>query len=165
MSVTFRLHFFGAYKIMLSNLRLVAIAALLLGTSLPAMATLGGDASTATIDQAKMKAAVRVTTGDRYAVHELTLPNGIVAREYVSPQGQVFAVTWQGPVKPDLRQLLGSYFERYAQAPSRLHGSHTGSSLLEPDLVVQSMGHLRAFSGRAYLPNILPGNVVESELQ
>jgi hypothetical protein len=141
------------------------VAAVLLAFSLPASATLGGDATTTLADQARMKAQLRVAAGANFTVHEMTLPSGTVVREYVSPQGQVFAVTWKGPFKPDLRQLLGSYFDRYAQSPARVRGGHAGAGLSQPDLVVQSSGHPRAFTGRAYLPAMLPANVAESDLQ
>jgi hypothetical protein len=112
-----------------------------------------------------MKATLRVSPGARYNVHELTLPTGTTVREYVNPQGQVFAVAWKGPFKPDLRQLMGGYFDRYVQAAPNSHTGHNAARIALPDLVVQSMGHQRAFSGHAYLPPMLPADVAESELK
>jgi uncharacterized protein DUF2844 len=140
------------------------LAALLL-LPLPALATLGGDASTPQADQLHMKAALRVSQRARYAVHEIALPYGTTAREYVSPQGVVFAVAWEGPVKPDLRQLLGAYYELYVQAPPNTRGAHNAAVIVLPELVVHSMGHLRAFSGRAYLRSQMPDGVSVGELK
>jgi hypothetical protein len=140
-------------------------AALCFAAPLQASATLGGDASTPAADQLQLKAVLRVSPGARYNLHELTLPTGTTVREYVNPQGQVFAVAWKGPFKPDLRQLMGGYFDRYVQSTPSFRGGHSAARIAMPDLVVQSSGHLRAFSGHAYLPQMLPADVAESELK
>jgi hypothetical protein len=86
-----------------------------------------------------------------------------MVREYVNPSGTVFAVAWDGPWIPDLRQVLGDHFDRYQAAmQSRQHGARTGRGgvvIDEPGLVVQMSGHPRAFTGRAYLPALLPAGV------
>ena len=106
-----------------------------------------------------MRGAVRVSQHQAYTVHELQVPYGTRVREYVSPSsGKVFAITWQGPRIPDLRQLLGSYFDEYARAVQSRRGH--GPLLIEvPGLVVQSAGHQRSFAGRAYLPQEVPSGV------
>jgi hypothetical protein len=142
-----------------------AVVATLCLLPLPSRATLGGDASTTQVDQARLKASMRVAPGEKFAVHEMTLPGGTVVREFVSPQGQVFAVSWKGPFKPDLRQLMGDYFDRYVQATPAARGGHNASRIAQTDLVVQSMGHMRAFSGHAFVPGMLPAGVAESDLQ
>jgi Protein of unknown function (DUF2844) len=74
-------------------------------------------------------------------------------------------VAWEGPFKPDLQTLLGSYFDRYVQAPRAYRSGHGAAVMSQPDLVVRSMGHIRAFSGHAYLPPQLPAGVAADELQ
>jgi hypothetical protein len=143
----------------------VVFAALLLTLPLEASATLGGDAGTTQADQIRMKATLRVSRGAGYSVHEMSLPTGTTVREYVSPQGQVFAVTWKGPLKPDLRQLMGDYFDIYLQAVPDYRTGHGAARVSLPDLVVHSMGHMRAFTGHAYLPAMLPGGFALEELQ
>lgn len=145
--------------------KLLVISAALLALPLSAHATLGGDAGTAAADQVSMKAAMRTTIGAKFTVQEMTLPTGTTVREYITPQGQVFAVAWKGPFKPDLRQLMGTYFDRYVEAAQTGRGGHSASRIALPDLVVHSMGHMRAFAGHAYLPAMLPSGVTESELQ
>ncbi len=92
---------------------------LLLAASLPiqAVAALGGPASSVAADQTHMKAMREVKAGAAYSVHEISAPNGTVVREFVSSTtGQVFAVTWQGPFMPDLKQVLGDHFATFAEA-------------------------------------------------
>src|SRR6202451_168485 len=79
-------------------------------------ATLGGSSGSIDSDQAQMQGTRRKITAELYTVHEIQAATGTVVREFVSPEGTVFAVAWHGPRVPDLRQLMGSYFEQYAQA-------------------------------------------------
>jgi len=69
---------------------------------------------------------------------------------------------------PDLRQLLGGYFEQYRtalQARSGPRVSRRPVAIEQPGLVVQVGGHLRAFAGRAYVPDMLPSGVRAEEIQ
>jgi len=77
----------------------------------------------------------------------------------------VFAVAWQGPSLPDLRQLLGAYFDQYAGATAARRARRAPVLVELPTLVVQSSGHMRAFAGKAYLPQGLPQGVVANEIQ
>lgn len=81
--------------------------------------------------------------------------NGVIVTEYINSNNYVFAVSWKGPVKPDLVSLLGSY------APLTQKGSYTTRTHLdvkENDIVVHSTGRLRNFSGYAYIPSLTPAN-------
>jgi hypothetical protein len=131
--------------------------------TLPAIAGLGEDASSVQADQSHMQASLRTTQAEAYTVHEIQAPTGIVVREFVSPtSGKVFAVAWQGPWPPDMRQILASYFAGYQQAAQTQANSHPGRRPLvinQPGLVVQSGGHMRSFAGRAYIPEMLPQGV------
>jgi hypothetical protein len=137
----------------------LALAALI--APLSANAELGGDVASVQADQAHMKSALRIQTAQAYTVHELHETTGTVVKEFISPTGKVFAVTWSGPFIPDLRQLLGPYFDQYSQAAqTRVRHSRRSPLLIEePGLVVQSGGHMRAFFGRAYLTSELPQTV------
>jgi hypothetical protein len=144
----------------------VAAASALLATT--AWAALGGGAASVGADRAALNGQLSTTTMTQYDVHEIT-SDGLVVREYVTRQGQVFAITWHGPFKPDLRQLLGDYFARYqsavAAAGDDRAGKHSHSVVSGADLVVQSSGRLRAFQGLAYVPSLVPAGVSVSELQ
>ncbi|MGD1082780.1 MAG: DUF2844 domain-containing protein [Candidatus Sulfotelmatobacter sp.] len=150
----------------LLNCRLRLISSLmllagLLGFSCPALAALGGDVSSVEADRAHMKASIQVTQADGYDVHQMRIDGGTVVKEYVSPEGRVFAVTWQGPFVPDMQQVLGSYFQRYSlalQAQKKRYG-RAPLSIQQPGLVVQTGGHMRAYFGRAYVPEMVPTGV------
>jgi hypothetical protein len=145
----------------------LAAAALLAGTG--AHATLGGDAASVDTDSVRMHVAkgVQVTpaTSGSYTVHEATLPTGTVVRQYVSNAGVVFAVTWSGPFKPDLRQLMGTHFDTMAaRQAGHVSAGHPFISQQNSDLVVESGGHQRAFFGRAYLPSAIPAGVTPQDI-
>jgi len=135
---------------------LATLAAVSLCT--PALAALGGDATSVESDRASMKGALRIAPALDYSVHEIQTSAGIVIREYVSTQGQVFAVSWRGPGIPDLRQMLGSYYGEFAQATSQPHYNHHHLTVRTPGVVVESSGRTRAFFGRAWAPALLPQN-------
>jgi hypothetical protein len=127
---------------------------------LPAFAALGGDVASVRTDQARMRSALlRITGAGTYTVHEIQTPYGTLVREYVSTTGTVFAVAWQGPWQPDLRQVLGTYFDHYVQSAraARSHRSvRAPLQIQEAELVVHASGHPRAFVGSAYDPRLLP---------
>ena len=83
-----------------------------------ASGSLGGDSASIQADQRQMEGTLRVAAAANYRQFEIQTPAGVLAREYVSSTGQVFAVVWEGPSLPDIRQLLGSYFDQYVQAAS-----------------------------------------------
>jgi len=142
--------------------RLLPVVILMVTFPVAAFATLGGPAESVRNDQAQMRATLRTTALEAYMVHELTLPVGTVVREYVSPSGKVFAISWQGAFVPDMKQLLGPYFGRYSKAAKQRRDfpiEHQHLDLHQPSLVVQSSGHMRFYSGRAYDPQLLPEGV------
>ncbi len=138
------------------------LAALLLAGAGRAEAELGGDMTTVAADQQQMQGTGRVLRMQgEYATAEYESGSGAVVREYVTADGKVFGVAWQGPTIPDLRRLLGNYYPEYERAAEAARDlRHRGPLVIQqPDLVVQSGGHMRAYSGRAYLPELLPSGV------
>ena len=149
---------------MSSTARLAAILTLLLVSSGPAVAALGGSEASIEADQAHLQATRSIVSASRYTVHELKTPSGTVIREYVS-DGQVFAVAWQGPLMPDLQQILASYFADYEAAATSKRTGRGPVLVQQPGLVVHSGGRMRAFFGRAYIPQRLPAGVAFDEIQ
>ena len=154
---------------MLERLRLPVptILALLVcvpALSVPLEASLGGDVSSVQADRVRMQGALLQVTGTgAYTLHEMRAASGTIVREFVSPAGTVFGVAWQGPSVPDLRQLLGIYFEPYmqaAQAAQKARSGHGPLVIEQPGFVVERSGHARAFAGRAYVPQLLPAGVL-----
>jgi hypothetical protein len=147
---------------------LLVSSVFVVGTSFPAWAALGGDIASVQADQVHMQGTRRVTTAAAYTVHEIQGASGTGVREYVSSEGKVFAVAWQGPYLPDMRQLLGSSFEQYAQAAKAQRSTRMrrGPRLIEePGLTVEMSGHPRSFSGRAYIPGMLPQGVPAEDIR
>ncbi len=149
-----------------------AIAAcwVLLGqASLPALAALGGQVDSVQADGTHLKAQLRAgAQGAGYSVEQLQLPSGTVVSEYVAASGTVFAVSWHGPLMPNLSQILGTYFQQYVAAAKL--APHNGGTrrhfqIRQPDLVVQSNGRMRLYYGRAYVPSLLPANVTADDIQ
>ena len=154
-----------------SRLAKEAAIVMLMAFSVPAMASLGGNAGSIQADTAHMNANVTKSSGDTYETHQLQSPTGTVVNEYLSSSGTVFAVTWHGPFMPDMQQILGSYFQQYSaalssQAPSqpRQYGRHP-LDIRQPGLVVQTGGHMRAHWGRVYIPALTPEGVSPEQLQ
>lgn len=149
------------------DLKHISLAALLSAALLPhaANAALGGPETEVAAEAQVLKASVKSTARTTYTVHTIQLPSGTVLREYAVAGGNVFAVAWSGPSLPNLRQALGQYFDSYVSGAKAQPGSHRHLEIRQSDLVVQSGGHMRAFSGRAYLPQGLPSGVSLDELR
>jgi hypothetical protein len=141
------------------------VCSILVGTGAcaPALAALGGDATSVEADRARVNGALHVTPVADYAVHEIQTPNGLVIHEYLSSSGKVFAVSWRGPGMPDL-SLLGSYAAEVREATPRPHFDHHHLSVQTPNVVVWSSGHLRTFIGRAWVPALLPSDFSLNDL-
>ena len=130
-----------------------------------ARAALGDVEASVEADRLAMHAMQQTTPTPRFTMHELRAPSGTTVREYVSPTGTVFGVAWQGPTLPDLRQLLGTHFDAYAAAAAERRTRRSPVLVRLPGLVVQSAGHMRAFVGKAYLPQALPPGAAATEIQ
>ena len=125
-----------------------------------ASATLGEAESTVQSDVAQLHASIKSSVARAsYRVHEIQLPTGTMLREFVDANGKVFAVAWNGPSKPDLRQALGKYFDPMVSAPRSKFQDRKHLQIQQGDLVVQGSGHMRALSGRAYLVSAVPSGV------
>jgi len=133
--------------------------------SLPAQASLGAGVQTVELDRQQIQATTKVTRRAAFAVHELQSAGGALVREYVSPSGVVFGVSWGGPTMPNLRQLLGAHFDIFVSSPNRQRGGHGHLVVHEGSLVVESGGHMRSFHGRAYLSDALPTGVTVDDIQ
>jgi hypothetical protein len=115
-----------------------------------------------------MKASTHATEAANYTVHEIKSPTGTVVREYVSRSGQVFGISWNGPFIPDMHQVLGDYFAEYSSAARAQRESRPSRQPLyiqQPGLVLQSVGHMRAYAGKAYDPALLPSGVDANDIR
>ena len=128
-----------------------------------ALAALGGNVASIDADRLHAEGALtRIVRTDAYALHEMRSATGTMIREYVNSSGTVFAVAWEGPWLPDLRQVLGDHFDHYQSAMLARQRARKGRGSVvidEPGLIVLMSGHPRAFRGRAYVPALLPQGV------
>src|SRR6516164_1092609 len=138
----------------------------LLALAFPAWASLGDNLTSVQNDQAHLKGSLRSVATQHYVKHEIQVPTGQVVREFVSPEGTVFGVAWEGPSPPDLQQVLGSYFDtmKQAVAAQQRHG-HGPVSIETSGFVFQQGGHARNFHGRAYVPAMVPQGVDVTEIR
>src|SRR6185437_4319337 len=144
----------------------LGLGALLLagGAMTPARAGLGDTVASVQTDRVNMKGQLRTRSEAGYTVQEITAANGVLVREFVSPAGVVFAVSWSGSAMPDLRQTLGTYFDQYrttvqAQRATGRRAGHHHIEIRTPSLVVHAGGHMRQYFGVAYVPSLVPQNL------
>ncbi len=147
---------------MRTPLAVASISLLLAATS---WAALGEPIESVASDKERLHGDLRSTLGDRFSVHEISSVDGTTVREYASPAGLVFGVSWQGPFVPDLAPLLGSYFPEFEAASRSPVRPRRPVTVRTDRLVVEMGGHMRAFHGRAYLPGALPEGVSESDVR
>jgi hypothetical protein len=142
------------------------LPSVLLALAFPAWASLGDNVTSVQNDKVHMKGTLRSVAAQRYVKHEIHVPTGQLVREFVSPDGTVFGVAWEGPCQPDLQQVLGSYFEPMKQAVAAQQRHGHGPIFVETsDFVFQQGGHIRSFHGRAYVPAMVPQGVDVTEIQ
>lgn len=129
---------------------------------LPSAAAVSGS-----VPAVKLLAAKPLAQNPSYAVHERQLETGTLVREYATPAGLVFAVSWRGPVLPDLSELLGHYFSTFKTetVQARAAGKRGAPVNMElDDLVVRSNGRMRNFFGHAYVPGLIPAGVLINDV-
>lgn len=143
-----------------------ARAALLLAAAaaaLPAHAVLGGDAGSVESDRLRLRASRQSAAAPiAGAVQQVQLADGSTIRQYLNPQGVVYAVAWNTRTKPDLRSLLGPHaaaFEAAAADAARRPGLKRLAAVEQDDLVVVSSGRPGAFVGRAWLKSQVPAGM------
>jgi hypothetical protein len=127
---------------------------------------LGANRESIDADGRHFSARMSAISATTHTVHVLTMPNGEVVREFARPDGVVFAVTWKGPARPDLRQLLGPKFED-VQADNVLAGGRRTRRPLavrRAGFQMNSGGHPGAFWGMAYMPALAPSGFSAQDL-
>lgn len=132
-----------------------------------ASAELGGTVASVETDRGRMGARMARQTEGAFTRHILTRANGGVVHELTNAQGKVFAVSWSGPGKPDLRSILGPYFA--AMQPTggigrAMHGFRRPVQVARPDLQIRQEGHMGWFHGAALVPSLAPAGFSAASL-
>ena len=125
------------------------ICLLVQGLPQPARAALGGTADSVEADRVSMKGLTLPAPTSTLRKQQLQLSSGTVVTEYLGSDGLVYAVTWRGPSLPNLRQILGNYFANYQTAASQPLVRHRLVRVESPNIVIESSGKMRAFTGRS----------------
>lgn len=149
--------------------RSALLAAALLAAAAPASAVLGENLASVQADQLRLGAQRSQQVQLAMQVQELLLPDGSTLRQYATPDGIVFAISWNMRGKPRLDQLLGRHFGTYAEAGRAAQAARPGlahhARIERGDLVVESSAHLQAHVGRAYLRSLLPAGTTPDALR
>jgi len=146
---------------------LVAVLGFVGGGGTVLHAALGARDITINTEQAQTRAQLHSFRLPSHMRYELTMPNGGAVHEFANASGQIFAVTWSGPGKPDLRTLLGPHFVRLQEASGVGRGGHVlrrPAQVNLADLQIQTGGHMGYFWGVAYLPALAPPGFSPSSL-
>ena len=133
-----------------------------------ARAELGGAFASVQTDSHRMGARMASVDMGRYTHHALTRGNGGIVHELTNADGQVFAVMWSGPGKPDLRAMLGKYFAALQSASGTngraLHSRRRPAQVNRPDVQIQTAGHMGWFRGVAFVPALAPAGFTAGDL-
>jgi hypothetical protein len=127
-----------------------------LGFSPRAQAVLGEDADSVAADRIRLQAKLQVVRKKDHSIHELQVPAGGDLRQFVNESGKVYAVSWSGGWRPNLRELMGKHYDRYLAAAKQRRMGRGPVRIEIPGLVVVMGGHQRAFFGYAYLTDLVP---------
>lgn len=141
------------------------VIALIVTLSPCSHAALGDDVAAVAADQARMQASLQVWRKDSYAVHELATLSGTTVREFVGNNGKVFAVSWSGGWRPNLRDIMGSHYDRFIAATRGKRRARGVARIELPGMVVIMGGHQRAFFGHVYLTDQLPEGLSPEDIR
>jgi hypothetical protein len=143
----------------------ILMVLLMLMASVPAWAVLGEDVSSVDSDVQVLHGQHVMVAKVGYNLHQIIHPDGSVVNEFVSPAGIVFGVSWQGHSVPNLQQLLGTYITNLQQGQRTQWVRRRAVTIQGDNFVFSSMGHLRFFKGRAFVPGLVPANLTAEVVQ
>jgi hypothetical protein len=139
--------------------------ALVLQFSSRARAALGDDVAAVAVDQARMQASLHVVRKSHYEVHELAAPTGTTIRHFVGDSGKIFAVSWSGGWRPNLRDIMGDHYDKFIAATRGKRVARGVARIELPGMVVVMGGHQRAFFGHVYLTDGVPAGFLPEEMR
>jgi hypothetical protein len=145
--------------------RILTVLLMLMASGLPAWAALGDNVSSVDSDAQVLRGQHVMVARVGYSLHQITSPDGSVVNEFVSPAGAVFGISWTGHFAPNLHQLLGTYMTNFQQGQVTQRVPRRSITIQGDNFVFSSVGHLRSFRGRAYVPGLVPANLTPEVVQ
>jgi hypothetical protein len=145
--------------------RTLTVLLMLIMGSIPAWAALGSDVSSVNSDVQALRGQHSMVAKTGYNLHQITTPDGGVVNEFVSPAGIVFGISWNSHFAPNLQQLLGSHMTDFQQGQRTHYVPRRALTIQGDNFVFVSMGHMRNFRGRAYVPGLIPANLTAEVVQ
>ncbi|MGD0222284.1 MAG: DUF2844 domain-containing protein [Terriglobia bacterium] len=145
--------------------RTFAVLLMLLLGSVPAWAVLGENVSTVSSDVQVLRGQHVMVAKTGYNLHQITMKDGSVVNEFVSPAGIVFGISWQSHFMPNLQQLLGAHMADLQQGQRTRVVPRRAVTIQTDNFVFSSFGHMRSFRGRSYVPGLVPANLTPEVVQ
>jgi hypothetical protein len=144
---------------------ILRVVLMLLVASVPAWAALGDSVSSVDTDTQALNGTHVMVAKVGYNLHQITMKDGSVVNEYASPAGVIFGVSWRSHITPNLSFLLGTYYTNYQQGTVVRRIPRRAITIEGDNFVFSSAGHMRSFSGRAYVPGLVPANLTAEVVQ
>jgi hypothetical protein len=144
---------------------ILTVLLMLMMGSLPAWAALGDDVSSVNSDVRALGGQHQMVAKVGYNLHQITASDGSMVKEFVSPEGKVFGISWHGHFMPNLQQLLGTHMTDLQQGQRTQFVRRRAVTIQTDSFVFSSFGRLRSFHGRAYVPSLIPSNLTAEVVQ
>jgi hypothetical protein len=135
-----------------------------------ARAAVGDDVATVAADQARLHASLRIFRRDAidandanggFTVHELAAASGVTIRNFVADAGKIFAVSWSGGWRPNLRDIMGSHYDRFIAATRGRRVARGVARIELPGMIVVMGGPQRASFGHVILTDLAPAGFID----
>ncbi|MCE7528026.1 DUF2844 domain-containing protein [Polynucleobacter sp. IMCC 30228] len=125
-------------------------------------AELGGNLASINLEQKTFGSTLTSSPQTGYTIYSQNINPGLVIKEYLTNNGNVFAVTWKGPNLPNFQVVLGSYYSNYLTA---LQNNPRAIFFQDDNIVIESGGVMGGYVGRAYLPKQFPAGMTSANIQ
>jgi hypothetical protein len=126
-----------------------------------AHAALGDDVAAVAADQARLHASLRTFRNNGFTVHELAAESGVTIRNFVADAGKIFAVSWSGGWRPNLRDIMGSHYDRFITATRGQRVARGVARIELPGMIVVMGGPQRASFGHVILTDLAPAGFLD----
>ncbi len=145
--------------------RNLAILFMLMMATTPAWAALGSNVASVDADVQAFNGQHTLVAKTGFNLHQITMQDGSVINEYVSPAGTVFGVSWRGHRIPNFHQLLGTYLTNMQQGQRTNVIPRRAVTIQGTDFMLTSFGRMMNYQGRAWVPSLIPSTLTPAVVQ